>query len=43
VYALPTQFFIDTNGLIRQIVAGPVDERGARALLDSMLAEVRPS
>jgi cytochrome c biogenesis protein CcmG/thiol:disulfide interchange protein DsbE len=43
VFALPTQFFIDTNGVIRQIVAGPVDERGARALLDSMLAEVRPS
>ena len=37
VFALPTQFFIDTNGEIRQIVAGPVDEQGARALLDSML------
>jgi len=41
VFALPTQFFIDVNGVIRQIVAGPVDEQGARALLDSMLAEVR--
>jgi peroxiredoxin len=37
VFALPTQFFIDTNGVIRQIVAGPVDEQGARALLESML------
>jgi len=43
VFALPTQFFIDTNGVIRQIVAGPVDEQGARALLESMLSEVRPS
>jgi peroxiredoxin len=43
VFALPTQFFIDTNGVIRQIVAGPADEQGARALLDSMLTDVRPS
>lgn len=43
VFALPTQFFIDVNGVIRQVVAGPVDEQGARALLDSMLSEVRPS
>ena len=43
VFALPTQFFIDVNGVIRQVVAGPVDEQGARALLDSMLGEVQPS
>lgn len=37
VFALPTQFFLDTNGVIRQIVSGPVDEPGARALIESML------
>jgi peroxiredoxin len=37
VFALPTQLFLDTNGVIQQIVSGPVDERGARALIDSML------
>ncbi|HET7167624.1 MAG TPA: TlpA disulfide reductase family protein [Candidatus Limnocylindrales bacterium] len=37
VFALPTQFFLDTNGVIRQIVSGPVDEAGARALIESML------
>ena len=37
VFALPTQFFIDVNGVIQQVVAGPVDERGARALIESML------
>ncbi len=40
VFALPTQFFIDADGLIRHIVSGPVDEQGASALIDSMLAEV---
>jgi cytochrome c biogenesis protein CcmG/thiol:disulfide interchange protein DsbE len=43
VFALPTQFFIDVNGVIRQIVSGPVDEQGAKALLESMLAEVNAS
>ena len=37
VFALPTQFFIDTNGVIQQVVSGPVDEQGARALIESML------
>jgi peroxiredoxin len=37
VYALPTQFFIDTRGVIRQVVNGPVDEAGAAALIESML------
>jgi peroxiredoxin len=37
VYALPTQFFIDTNGVIRQVVNGPVDQDGAKALIESML------
>jgi len=37
VYALPTQFFIDTNGVIRQVANGPVDEAAAAALIESML------
>ena len=37
VFALPTQFFLDTNGVIQQVVSGPVDEGGARALIESML------
>ena len=37
VFALPTQFFIDTNGVIQQVVSGPVDEQGARALIESLL------
>jgi peroxiredoxin len=37
VFALPTQFFIDTNGVIQQVVLGPIDEQGARALIESML------
>jgi len=43
VFALPTQFFIDVDGVIRQIVSGPVDEQGAKALIESMLTEVRAS
>jgi peroxiredoxin len=41
VFALPTQFFIDVDGVIRQVVSGPVDEQGAKALIDAMLTEVR--
>ena len=37
VFALPTQFFIDTNGVIRQVANGPVDEAAAAALIESML------
>ncbi|HET8786036.1 MAG TPA: TlpA disulfide reductase family protein [Candidatus Limnocylindrales bacterium] len=37
VFALPTQFFIDTSGVIQQVVSGPVDEQGARALIESLL------
>ena len=43
VFALPTQLFLDTNGVIQQIVSGPVDEGGARALIDSMLPAAAPS
>jgi cytochrome c biogenesis protein CcmG, thiol:disulfide interchange protein DsbE len=37
VFALPTQFFIDPNGVIRKIVNGPLDEAGAEALVASIL------
>jgi thiol-disulfide isomerase/thioredoxin len=37
VFALPTQFFIDVNGVIQLVVNGPVDEAGATALIESML------
>ena len=37
VFALPTQFFIDVNGVIRQVVNGPLDETSAAALVESIL------
>lgn len=37
VYALPTQFFLDKNGVIAHVVNGPVDEAGASALIESLL------
>lgn len=37
VFALPTQFFIDPNGVVRQIVNGPVDEARAGAIIESIL------
>ncbi len=40
VFALPTQFFIDTNGVIQLVLNGPVDEAGASALIESMLGSV---
>ena len=43
VYALPTQFFLDTDGVVRQVVNGPVDEAGAAALIESLLPERAPS
>lgn len=36
-FALPTQFFLDTNGRIRQIVNGPLTEERAIALVESLL------
>ena len=39
-FALPTQFFIDRNGVIRQIVNGPVDEAGTGALIESLLGPI---
>jgi thiol-disulfide isomerase/thioredoxin len=37
VYALPTQFFIDGNGILRAIVQGPLDASRARGLVESLL------
>lgn len=37
VFALPTQFFIDANGVLRQIVNGPLDETRAAQLIESIL------
>jgi thiol-disulfide isomerase/thioredoxin len=37
VFALPTQFFIDSNGVVRQIVNGPLDEARAGQLIESIL------
>ena len=37
VFALPTQFFIDPDSLIRQVVNGPLDETSASALIESIL------
>jgi peroxiredoxin len=37
VFALPTQFFIGTDGVVRQVVNGPVDQVSAAALVESIL------
>ena len=37
VFALPTQFFIDPNGVVRQIVNGPLDQARAAQLVESLL------
>ena len=37
VFALPTQFFIGTNGVVRQVVNGPLDQVSAAALVESIL------
>ncbi len=37
VYALPTQFFIGPDGVIRSVVQGPLDEAGARAQIEAIL------
>jgi peroxiredoxin len=43
VYALPTQFFIDPNGVIRAVVNGPLDLGGATRLVESILPAAAPS
>ncbi len=44
VYALPTQFFIRPDGVVRQVVNGPMTSEAARALIESLLpdASARP-
>jgi peroxiredoxin len=37
VFALPTQFFIDQNGVLRQVVNGPLSEERAAQLIESIL------
>ena len=37
VFALPTQFFIDSNGILRQIVNGPLSETRATQLIEAIL------
>jgi peroxiredoxin len=37
VFGLPTQFFIDPNGVVREVVNGPLDEAAARRLVESIL------
>lgn len=39
VYALPTQFIIDRDGILRQIVNGPLDVTSASRIFDTLLAE----
>ena len=37
VFALPTQFFIDPNGVLRQVVNGPLSEKRASQLVEAIL------
>jgi peroxiredoxin len=37
VFALPTQFFIDPNGVVRQVINGPLTEARATQLIESLL------
>jgi peroxiredoxin len=39
VYALPTQFFLDADGVIRFVVQGPLDALGARQRIEAVLPE----
>jgi len=43
VFALPTQFFIDPNGVLRQIVNGPLSDARASQLIESMLPASAPT
>jgi thiol-disulfide isomerase/thioredoxin len=38
-FGLPTQFFLDRNGVVRQVVLGPVTRDQAEAILAPLLAE----
>ena len=43
VYALPTHFFIDPDGVIRAVINGPLDEAGASRLVESILPATAPN
>ena len=43
VFALPTQFFIDPNGVLRQIVNGPLSETRASQLIEAILPASPPA
>lgn len=43
IYALPTQFFIGPDGVIRSVVQGPLDEAGAVVHVQAILPAARPS
>jgi thiol-disulfide isomerase/thioredoxin len=43
VYALPTQFFVGPDGVIRQVVQGPLDEAAARSYVEAFLPSVSAS
>ena len=38
-FGLPTQFFLDRNGVIRQVVLGPVTRDQVEQILAPLLAE----
>jgi cytochrome c biogenesis protein CcmG/thiol:disulfide interchange protein DsbE len=37
VFALPTQFFIDSDGVVRAIINGPLTDASARAMVERLL------
>jgi peroxiredoxin len=41
VFALPTQFFVDPQGVVRAVVNAPLDEAQARSLVESILPTAR--
>jgi len=43
VYALPTQFFIDPNGVIRDVAQGPLTVEAASAYIERILPTTVPS
>lgn len=43
VYALPTQFFLDTNGIIRFVVQGPLETEGASQRIEALLPDAGPT
>jgi len=43
VFALPTQFFIGPDGVLRQVVNGPLSEERASQLVESILPAAPPA